>query len=176
LFTLSATQRVSGRRGWSPITYQLETRTNHHRPTQIKIDFCPASSAIGKLNSLDRPAWSGKLHPVEHRCEAEVSLRCRVHGAPYRRTGIQEILGSGESGSFRRTTQLCQVGTPAGDRSIQIQLPKSEATTEIEDRYPQTSIRWHESAPSAQYQPRLTMGGEYVKGPLKPISTATSDE
>jgi hypothetical protein len=99
-----------------------------------------------------------------------------MHSPSYRRTGVQKIVGSGESGPFRRPTQLCQVGTPTGDRPIQIQLPESEGATEIEDRYPQTSIWWHESAPSPKNQPRLTMGGEDVKGPLKPISTATSDE
>jgi hypothetical protein len=99
-----------------------------------------------------------------------------MHGAPHRRTGIEKTLGSGESGPFRRTTQLCQLGTPTGHCSIQIQLPKPEAAAEIEDRYPQTSIRWYESAPSPQNQPCLAMCGEYVKGPLKPISTATSDQ
>jgi hypothetical protein len=77
---------------------------------------------------------------------------------------------------LRGTTQLCQVGTPAGDRPIQIQLPKSEAATEIEDWYAQTSIWWHESAPSTKDQPTLTMGGEHIKSPLKPISTTTTDE
>ncbi len=77
---------------------------------------------------------------------------------------------------MRSTTQLCQVGTPTRDRPIQIQLPETEATTEIEDRYPQTSIWWHESAPSPKNQPRLTMSGKDVEGSLKPISTTTSDE
>ncbi|MCW8985093.1 MAG: hypothetical protein OQK55_07095 [Thermoanaerobaculales bacterium] len=118
----------------------------------------------------------GKLDPVKNLGEAEVSLRCRVHGASYGRTGIEKALGSGKSGSFRSTAQLCQVGTTPGNCPIQIQLPKAEPTTEIENRYPQTPIRCHQSAPSPQYQPGLTMGSEYVEGPLKPVSTATSDE
>ena len=87
-----------------------------------------------------------------------------------------EILGSGKPGPFRSSTQLCQVGTSAGDRSIQIEFPETEAATEIEDRHPQPSVRWNQPAPGTQYQPGLAMGGENVESPLKPVSTATSDE
>jgi hypothetical protein len=105
-----------------------------------------------------------------------MAARCRVYGASYRRTGIHQVFGSGQAGPFRSAAQLCQVGTPTSNRSIQIQLPKSEAAAEIEDRHPQTSIRCHEPAPSTQHQPRLAIGGKHVEDPLKPTSTATSDE
>jgi hypothetical protein len=165
-----------GGRCRSPITHQLETCTDHHLPIQVDIDGCPSSPALGELNSLDRSAGLGEIDPVENRCEAQVPAGRRVHGASHRRTGIHEILGAGQPGSFRGSAQLCQVGTPARDRPIQIEFPETQTAAEIEDRYSQTSIRWHQPTPGTQNHPHLAMGGENVECPLKPISTATSDE
>jgi hypothetical protein len=176
LFTLATTRGVLGRRRGSPITHQLKTSTYHHPSIEIEIDPSPPSPAIGQLDSLDRTARSNELHPVQRRRKSHMAARCRVHGASYRRTGIHQVFGSGQTGPFRSAAQLCQVGTPTSNRSIQIQLPKSEATTEIEDRHPEAPIRCHEPAPGTQHQPRLAVGGKHVDDPLKPASTATSDE
>jgi hypothetical protein len=79
-------------------------------------------------------------------------------------------------GSYRSATHLCHVGTTAGDRSIEIELPESQVAAEIQDRYPKPPIRWHEATPRAKDKPPLPMGGENIEGPLKPVSTATTDE
>ena len=106
------------------------------------------SSAIWELNPFNGSSGPGKFHPVEHRRQVHISPRCRLHCAPNRRPGEKEIVDPGETGPLRRTTQLCQVGTPTGNCPIKIQLPETEAATEIEDGHTQTSIWWHESAPS----------------------------
>jgi hypothetical protein len=53
LFTLPPTRDVFFRRGWGPVTYQLETRTHYHLPIQINIDFRAVTPAIGELMFLD---------------------------------------------------------------------------------------------------------------------------
>jgi hypothetical protein len=154
----------------------LETRSNHDSPIHIEIEMGSASPTVGELDSLDRSPRSRELHPIKQRRELQMFLRGRDNRSPDRGSDCEQSLGPSKPGPCRGTTQLCHVGTAPGHRSIEVELPKSEAATEIQNRHPETTIGRYQSAPGTQHQPRLAMSGEHVKGPLKPVSTATTDE
>lgn len=169
-------QRSFRRRGGMLAVHQLEASSKDNPPVEVEPDVISLSPSIGQPDPFDGSARSSEVDPIEGSREVEVTMRGGVHGSSDRASGSHQIIYPRHPCTCRCTTHLCHVGTTAGDRSIEIELPESEVATEIEDRYSQPPIRRHESAPRAKDQPTLSMGGEDVEDPLNPVSTATSDE
>ena len=152
---------------------ELETSAQNHPPIQVKPESVGSNTRTNPFHGSSRPAH---INPVEQPGQGEEIMDRGVDRPPHGTAGAEDRLHPAESGPCGGATHLCQVGTAPSHRPIEIELPQSEVATEVEHRHPEPVTGGYEAAPRTQNKPSLTVGGEQVDHPLKPVSTTTSDQ
>ena len=99
-----------------------------------------------------------------------------MYRTSHRARSCHQRFHSGNPGPCCSPTHLCQVGTTSSDRTIEIQLPQTEITAEIQYRHPEPAVWRNQATPGTQHEPGQAVCREEVDSALKPVSTTTSDQ
>jgi hypothetical protein len=150
----------------------LETSAQDHPPIQVKPESAVSDAGADAFCGSSR---SAHIDPVEQPGHGKEIMDRGMNGPPHGTGGRKHRLDPTEPGPCSGATHLCQVGTTPGHRPVEIEFPKSEIATEVEHRHSKPATGGNETAASTQNKPWLTVGGEQVDHPLKPVSTTTSN-
>jgi hypothetical protein len=156
--------------------YQLQAGPHDNPAIEIEFDPRLPLVAFDNADMLDHSPWPNHFNPVEDTLERALSPRSAVDRAANRTANAHQVVETRHTGACRGATHLCQVGTTTRHRTVQVEFPETQGSTEIDHRYTETPIRRYETTAASKYQPTLAVGCEHVDCPLKPVSTATSDQ
>jgi hypothetical protein len=176
LASVFSAREMSGALARDRIASQLHSRPNQHPTFQVDERFLAVSPSISQIHSLIRVARACQIDPIDDPGKRLLAVHEGVDRAANRTPGHHEVVGSVHARSCRSATHLCQVGTTSRNRTIEIQFPQPEISTEIENRKSQPAVGRYETAAGPQHEPPFTVCCKHVEGTLKPISTATTDE
>ena len=152
---------------------ELKTSTQDHPPIEVKLE---AAVSEPGLDPFYRSSRTAHINPVDQPGQGKEIMDRGMDRPPHRTAGTEHRLHPAEPGPCSGATHLCQVGTTSCNRPVEIELPQGEIATEVEHRHPKSATGGYETAARTQNKPRLTVGGEQVDHPLKPVSTTTSDQ
>jgi hypothetical protein len=154
----------------------LQAGSENDPPVQFELDARLQPVAMSDSDPLDGPPRPRQINPVEDSFEVALAMGSCVNCASYGAADSHQVVESGHAGACRSATHLCQVGTTPGYGTVEVEIPETEGPTEIDHRYPKAAIHRYEPTPGTENQPPLAVGREHVDRPLKPVSTATTDE
>ena len=152
---------------------ELKTSTQDHPPIEVKLEAAVSEAGLDPFYRFSR---SAHINPVDQPGQGKEIMDRGMDRPPHRTAGTEHRLHPAEPGPCSSATHLCQVGTASRHRPVEIELPKGEVATEVDHRHPEPAAGGYETAPRTQNKPWLTVGGEQVDHPLKPVSTTTSDQ
>ena len=151
---------------------ELEASAQDHPPIQVKPESAVSNVGADPFCGSSR---SAHIDPVEQPGQGKEIMDRGMNRPPNGTGGSEHRIDPAEPGPCSSATHLCQVGTAPRHRPVEIELPQSEIATEVEHRHSKPATGGYETAARTQDKPGLTVGGEQVDHPLKPVSTTTSD-